>query len=146
MANIFEETYVKVLKLRGELQAPYTNSEVKKLIQAEFRRLVGQIDALGPAASRIWRDYEAALDNGNKVLDINDRVKKEDVESLVRCMRENGILEFTFSSGWTDSAETAWLFVQNGCRVTRMAEVYGQRDWFNDNKQEVRHGYLFEIV
>ena len=103
-----------------------------------------KIEALGGTACRIWREYETARENGNDRLDISEVVWDKDVESLISCMRENGIREFTFSSGWSSAVETAWLFTQNGCELGGMVEINGSMKCFEE-EHEKKHGYLFRI-
>lgn len=138
MKNIFESTYARVQELKEEIEGTAEDSAEREAAMTEYDSLMRAIDGLGKPAVRIWRDYSTARDNGNGRLDINDVVWDRDVEGLVRCMRDNGIKEFTFSSGWSSSVDIAWLFVQSGCRLTGMAEVKGH--------DGMMHGYLFEVA
>lgn len=138
MKNIFESTYARVQELKEEIKGTAEGSAEREAAMAEYDSLIRAIDGLGKPAVRIWRDYSNARGNGNEHLDINDVVWDRDVEGLISCMRDNGIKKFTFSSGWSSSVDTAWLFVQNGCRLAGMTEVKGH--------DGMTHGYLFEVA
>lgn len=145
MMNIFESTYTRVQELKEAIQGMAEGSAEREAVMAEYDSLMQAIDGLGKPAARIWRDYSNARDNGNERLDINDVVWDHEVEGLVSCMRDNGIKEFTFSSGWSSSVDISWLFVRSGCRLAGMVEVNGRRDPFED-KHDMMHGYLFEVA
>ena len=60
-------------------------------------------------------------------------------------MRENGIERFTFSSGWTDAVETAWLFQKAGCVLEGLVEINKcNLTPFTDECEKI-HGYLFRV-
>ena len=141
--NIFAETYAQVQELKKAYDAAVDEAGKEKA-RAGYHALMEGIEGLGAAAGRIWREYETAMENGNACLDISEVVWDKDVESLVTCMRENGIGEFTFSSGWSSAVENAWLFTQNGCEVAGMAEVNGSMNHFA-GEREKKHGYLFRV-
>lgn len=144
MANIFEDTFIRVQELK-EIVNHGTDEAAKDAARLEYGRLMDAVEALGGPGRRIWREYEAARLNGNTRLDLNDVIWDREVEGLVSCMRENGIEEFTFSSGWSSSVEIGWLFVQNGCRVAGMAEVQGSMDYF-EGRRTVKHGYVLQVA
>lgn len=144
--NIFAETYAQTQELKAQYKAAEEAGSEAGMQAARdtYNTLMKSIEGLGATACRIWREYETARENENARLDINEVVWDRDVESLVSCMRENGISEFTFSSGWSSAVETAWLFTQNSCEVVGMAEVNGSMDYFA-GKREKKHGYLFKV-
>lgn len=141
--NIFETTYAQMQELKKAYEAAGDEAGKEK-VRAGHRALMEGIEGLGAAACRIWREYENARENGNARLDISDVVWEKDVESLISCMRENGISEFTFSSGWSSAVETAWLFTQNGCELAGLIEVNGSMNYFA-GEHEKKHGYLFRV-
>lgn len=141
--NIFETAYAQVQEIKKAYEVAEDEAE-KEEARLGYHALMEGIEGLGVAACRIWREYETARENGNDRLDISEVVWEKDVESLISCMRENGISEFTFSSGWSSAVETAWLFIQNGCEVAGMIEVNGSMDYFT-GEHEKKHGYLFRI-
>ena len=141
--NIFEETYAQVQELK-KAYAAATDEAGKEKARAGHHALMERIEALGATVCRIWREYETARENGNTRLDISEVVWDKDVESLITCMRENGISEFTFSSTWSSAVETAWLFAQNGCELGGLVEVNGSMNHFA-GEHEKKHGYLFKV-
>ena len=141
--DIFAETYAQVQELKKAYDAA-ADEAGKEKARAGYHALMEGIEGLGAAACRIWREYETAMENGNARLDISEVVWEKDVESLISCMRENGISEFTFSSGWSSAVETAWLFTQNGCELAGLVEINGSMNHFA-GKHEKKHGYLFRV-
>ena len=141
--NIFETTYAQMQELKKAYEAAGDEAGKEKA-RAGHHALMEGIEGLGAAACRIWREYETARENGNDRLDISEVVWEKDVESLISCMRENGISEFTFSSGWSSAVETAWLFTQNGCELAGLVEVNGGMNHFA-GEHEKKHGYLFRV-
>jgi len=142
MKNIFEETYEKITDLRKKHDA--ADAAEKENLRVSYRALLNSIAELGGAASRIWREYDQARENGNDLLDINDVVWDKDVEALLNCLRQYGIEKFTFSSGWSSAVDTAWLFQQNGCKLEGLVEVNGNMNYLSGEHEKL-HGYLFSV-
>lgn len=141
--NIFEEVYAQEQEIRKAYNEAQDEAGKEKA-RADHHALLERIEGLGETACRIWREYETAREKGNARLDISDVVWDKDVESLIACMRENGIGEFTFSSTWSSAVETAWLFTQNGCELGGLIEVNGGKNHFT-GEHEKKHGYLFKV-
>ena len=143
MMNTFEITYTKVQNLHKSYQI--ADEDGKIAIRASYNALMKEIDSLGKAAGRIWREYEISRDCGNEYLDINDVVWDKDVESLISCMREHGIEKFTFSSSWSSATETAWLFQKAGCKLEGLVEINSQHKEIMSDEYEKAHGWLFRV-
>lgn len=142
MKNIFEETYQRIAELKEQYDA--ADETCKASIRDAYHKVLENITALGGAAPRIWREYEKARENGNELLDINDVVWDKDVDPLVSGLREFGIEQFTFSSGWSSAVDTAWLFQKNGCKLIGLVEINGNMDFLKDEHEKL-HGYLFSV-
>ena len=69
MKNIFEEIYQQETELKKQYDA--ADDAGKDSIRAEHKAFMERIVSLGGAASRIWREYDKARENGNELLDIN---------------------------------------------------------------------------
>lgn len=143
MKNIFEETYGQREALKKAYDGAADESEKEKIREA-FNGILKSLESLGEAAGRLWREYETARDNGNKLLDISGVVWEKDVEILVSCLRKIGIERFTFSSAWSGAVETAWLFKEAGCELEGLTEINGSRAAFSED-HEKKHGYLFKV-
>ncbi len=143
MKNIFTETYNRIEELKIQFDAAATE-EKKESLRAEYHETMKGIEEQGATAMRIWREYEKALENGNERLDLNDSIWDKDVKNLIDCIRENGITEFTFSSGWSGAVDTAWLFQQNGCILAGMIEINGGEKVFSEEHEKL-HAYLFKV-
>ena len=142
--NIFEVIYSKVQDIHKKYSEAQTLEDRKK-VRSDHNALMEDVEKHGEYFCRIWREYESSKDCGNPYIDINDVVLDKDVEKLISCMRENGIDKFTFSSRWSGSVETAWLFQKAGCKLEGLVEINSRiKDYMNDEYEKV-HGYLFSI-
>ncbi len=144
MTNIFEETYQKV----QESKRMYDNSSTKRQ-EEDARKLyheaADKIQELGQDACTIYRQYEISKDSGNQRLNLYDVIWENQVENLVKIMRENGIEEFTFSSTWSSAIEIAWLFQKNGCKLESLIEINSQyKETFSEEHRKVP-AYLFRV-
>lgn len=142
--NIFEVIYSKVQDFHKKYSEAQT-LEDKKKVRSDYNALMEDVEKHGEHFCRIWREYESSKDCGNAYIDINDVVWDKDAEKLISCMRENGIDKFTFSSRWSGSVETAWLFQKAGCKLEGLVEINSRiKDYMNDEYEKV-HGYLFSV-
>lgn len=142
MKNIFTESYRRIEELKARFDT--ADEQEKENLRAEYNEVMKEIKEKGSIAMRIWREYKTALENGNNRLDLNDCIWDKDVKALIDCMRENGIAEFTFSSGWSGAVETAWLFQQNGCTLAGLVEINGAEKTFSTEHEKL-HAYLFKV-
>lgn len=142
--NIFEETYNRVQLAKKAFDTATTEAE-KAEARALYKTAGAEITALGEIACRIYREYETSRDSGNDYLDISEAVWDKDVESLITCLRDNGIEHFTFSSKWGSAVETAWLFQQNGCTLEGLIEINSHFTKWDSDEHEKAHGYLFRV-
>lgn len=142
--NIFEETYNRVQLAKKVFDTAITEAE-KAEARALYKTAGAEVTALGEIACRIYREYETSRDSGNDYLDISEAVRDKDVESLITCLRDNGIEHFTFSSTWSSAVETAWLFQQNGCTLEGLIEINSHFTKWDSDEHEKAHGYLFRV-
>jgi len=147
MMNAFEKDYQQELKIRADYDAAKAaeNEAGQEAARADIHELWGSIEEKGEAYTRIYRDYKNSRDKGNEYIDFRDVIWDKDVESLVTCMRENGIDRFTFSSGWSSAVETAWLFKENGCELEGLIQINGDQNFFKEEEYEKVPAYLFAI-
>ena len=147
MKNTFEAAYQQELKIRNAYdEAEAAGSEEgKEAARAAIHELWDSIEAKGKAYNRIYREYKNSRDKENDHLDLNDVIWDRDVESLITCIRENGIERFTFSSSWSSAIETAWLFQENGCKLESLIQSNGDEDTWNEGQYKKAPAYLFSI-
>ena len=145
--NVFEIEYRQELKIRAAYNAAEEANDAAGMEEARtaIQALWDSINAKGEAYIRIARDYKDARDRENELLDFNNVIWDKNVAALVECMRENGIEQFTFSSGWSSAVETGWLFLQNGCKLEGMVQINGEQNWFGSGAYEQRPAYLFSV-
>ncbi len=147
MKNTFEAAYEQEMKIREDYDAAKAagNEAGVEKAKEDYRALMQESEGRGDAYLRIYREYSDSRKKGNDLLDLNDTIWDRQVEGLVACMRENGIDRFTFSSTWSDSVGTAWLFKENGCRLEGLVQINGMQDSFRDDEYKKIPAYLFSI-
>ena len=121
------------------------NEDELNAARAAYKAVWDELKELGNAACRLFNEYEVSRDSGNDYLDISEVVWDKDVADLITAMRENGIEHFTFSSTWSSAVETAWLFLQNGCKLEGLIEINSRYTGWNSDEHEKAHGYLFRV-
>lgn len=95
---------------------------------------------------RVYKMYENAQERGNEYIDLHDNIWDKDVPALIERLRKAGIQKFTFSSTWSSTVGTAWLFLQNGCKLEGMAEINGTCTAFMSDEYERVPAYVFSIT
>lgn len=78
-------------------------------------------------------------------LDFNDVIWDNEVQSIIKTLRDNGIEKFTFSSTWSGAVKTAWLFTQNGCTLEGLTEINEGYEDFITGKMKKTPAYLFKL-
>ena len=144
MTNIFEQTYNKVQNAKKAFHVAVTDAE-KEEARSLYKVAGAEVTAMGEIACHIYREYENSRDSGNEHLDISEVVWDKDVESLIPCLRENGIERFTFSSTRSSAVETAWKFQPHDCKLEVLIEINSHYTKWDSDEHEKAHGYLFRV-
>lgn len=117
----------------------------KEAARAAYKAWEDSVTENGIDFGNVYRLYSDAKERGNEYIDLRDCIWEKNVPNLISNLRAQGIERFTFSTTWSGSVETAWLFQQNGCTLEGLVEINGQcRDCFT-GKYEKAHGYLFRM-
>ena len=104
------------------------------------------IEAKGRAYADTFRIYKDSRDNGNERLDISEPHETRNIPELVKNLKDYGITEFTYSSTWSSAIEASWDFLQNGCELAGMVEVFRNSTKFMTEEREVKPAYIFRII
>ena len=140
----FERDYAAFEEINNRYDESLSE-EAKEAIRADYHVWADGIEAKGRTYADTFRIYKDARDNGNSRPNIAEPHQTRDVPALVKAFRDNGIEEFTYSSTWSSAVEVGWEFLQNGCELAGMVEVFsGFTKSFSDEK-EVVPAYLFRI-
>ena len=146
-----KNNFAEELKAEKRIKAGYEkaerdcNPEVMKTARAEIKALMEEIDSKGEAYARNYRLYREAVECGNEYIDWDALLYGEKVEEFVNELRNCGIEKFTFSSGWSNAIELAWLFTQNGCVLEGFVQINNKyKDTFT-NAHEKKPALLFSI-
>ena len=147
MKNDFAREYAQEQEnIRAYNEAEARNDEAgMQAVRDNHHTLMTNIEAKGKDYANLYSLYEDAHDRGNELIDISEVVWDNKVEPLIASFREYGIERFTFSSGWSNAVETAWLFTQQGCKLEGLVEINGRCKAFMSDDYEKKHGYLFSV-
>ena len=118
----------------------------KEAARERYHQWKDKIEAEGEDFCKVYNLYKSAQQRGNEYIDLYDVIWDKDVPALIDRLRKAGIQKFTFSSTWSSTVETAWLFLQNGCKLEGMAEINGTCQAFMSDEYERVHAYVFSIT
>ncbi|MCD8147766.1 MAG: hypothetical protein LUD84_10930 [Clostridiales bacterium] len=150
MNNNFAEEY----EIRKTIEAAYQLGQSKgdqamiEAAQTSMKQFNEMMVQKGETYCTVYKLYTEAQVRGNAYLDLRENIWDRDVKALIDAFREYGIDHLTFSSGWTSTVETAWLFLQNGCKLEGMVELHGDPKFSftaGELEYETVHGYLFSV-
>ena len=108
-----------------------------------YEELLQEVRAEGEDFGNMMRLYSEMKKRGNERLDLSGTCR--DPERIIRVFREFGVTEFTFSSTWSNSMETAWAFTKMGCSLKGMVEIYSDNKKFMGNEYEKGPAFLFTL-
>lgn len=148
MLELMKKYYDQVQEIRGAYDAAdEQNDEAGKVAAREaYHAWKDKAIAEGEDFWRVFKMYENAQDRGNEYIDLHDVIWDKDVPALIERLRKAGIKKFTFSSTWSSTVETAWLFLQNGCKLEGMAEINGTTTSVFSDEYERVPAYVFSIT
>lgn len=113
--------------------------------RAEYKAFAETINEKGEGYARTFELYKDARDRGNDYIDFGQVIWDNQVAGLIESLRAYGLEKFTFSSGWSSAVDTAWLFLQNGCRLEGLIEINSSHKEFMKDTYEKAHAYLFSL-
>ncbi|MCD8108772.1 MAG: hypothetical protein LUE14_01510 [Clostridiales bacterium] len=146
--NTFAEDYRIFKTYEAEYDAA-KDEDGKEAARVKVRALYADMETRGEDYGRVYMLYKEAQERGNEYIDLHENIWDKDVKALVDSLRRYGIEHFTFSSRWSSTVETAWLFLQNGCTLEGMRELHGsEKNTFGRTEEkefETVHGYLFKV-
>ena len=143
----FENDYAAFL----EIKAAYDRAEAAKdeagqnKARADYKVWTEGIEAKGRAYADTFRIYKDSRDNGNERFDISEPHHVRNIPELVQNLKENGITEFTYSSTWSSAIEASWEFLQNGCEIAGMTEVFTHCTKMFSDEHETTPAYIFRL-
>lgn len=109
----------------------------------DYEDLLQEVRAEGEDFGNIMRLYSEMKKRGNERLDLSGTCR--DPERIIRVFREFGVTEFTFSSTWSNSMETAWAFTKLGCSIEGMTEIFSGNMKFMTDEYKKGPAFLFKL-
>ena len=67
--------------------------------------------------------YRTLEETGNDNIDFNECIWEQEIEDIAKCLKENGIVEFTISSTFSSLIETLAEFQKHGFQMAGLTEV-----------------------
>ena len=67
--------------------------------------------------------YRTLEETGNERIDFNECIWEHEIEDIAKCLKENGIYEFTISSTFSSLIETLAEFQKHGFKMAGLTEV-----------------------
>lgn len=147
MNRLFAETYAKDQEIEARYDAAELKNDQATMEQArtDHFALEADIQAQGKPFELLYSLYAAAMKVGNQYIDLSELHEYRDAATLIASFREYGVESFTFSSGWSNAAESAWAFLQNSCALASMVEINGPHKAFGSDEYEKRPAFLFRV-
>ena len=140
----FERDYAAFEMINASYHESLSEEEKEK-VRADYKAWADRIEAKGRDYADTFRIYKDARDNGNSRLDINEPYQTRDIPKLIANLKAYGITEFTYSSTWSSAIEASWEFLQNGCELAGMTEVFVGYTKFMSDEKETKPAYIFRI-
>ena len=111
----------------------------------QHEALMTAIDEEGGYYPRLYRFFENMKDRGNDYIDLSDPIMEKNLAPMIDAFRTYGITHFYFSSTWSSAVETAWAFIQSGCTLKGITEIYGPYRNIMADGYEKAPAYLFKV-
>ena len=83
---------------------------------------VKDLRAEGINPTLFWA-YTESIESGNEKINFSECIWEHDIEGIVTCLKENGIVEFTISSTFSSLIETLAEFQKHGFQMAGLTEV-----------------------
>lgn len=99
---------------------------------------------MGIVPSLLWA-YREARESGNELIDFSECIWEQDIEGIVKGLKENGFKAFTVSSTFSGLTKTIAAFEKEGCKLAGMTEVKARfKDW-QTGEQEILPAFLITL-
>ena len=148
MLELMKKYYEQVQVLKKVYDAADERKDEAGKIAAreQYHQWKDTVIAEGEDFWRVFQMYEDARDRGNEYIDLHDVIWDKNVPTTIDRLRKAGVKTFTFSSTWSSAVETAWLFVQNGCKLEGLVQINGTCQAFMSEEYERVPAYVFSIT
>lgn len=118
----------------------------KDAARASYQEWAAGVDAKGKAYADTYRMYQDAREAGNSYIDVRDSFFRITEQEFIDQLRSLGVEFFTFSATWSSAVESSWAFVQAGCTVEGMVQVFtGFTKGFGSTEPETRPAFLYKV-
>ena len=108
-----------------------------ELFERAIAEQAGSLKDYGINSTMFWA-YRKSIDAGNDLIDFDEVIWDEDIESIATCLKENGITEFTISSTFSSLISTLAAFDRLGFRMDGITEVNANyTDWQTNKRARI---------
>ena len=134
--------YNELKALRNRFNEAATEEE-KEQVKKEFEALDERIKEAGEAFAWVLRLYETSQERENSLFDLGEEcIWEKDIPKLLKGLDDAEIKEFTFSSTWSGSNQTAWEFIKGGWSIKGMTLINTHKKWREEGYQQ-KPAYIF---
>ena len=99
---------------------------------------------MGITPTLLWA-YRDARESGNELIDFNEIIWEEDIEGILKGLKENNFDAFTISSTFSSLTKTIAAFEKQGCKLAGMTEVNSRfKDW-QTGEHEILPAFLITL-
>ncbi len=138
MKNEFERLYNNEMEAEAKVQ----NDELSW--SDAYRDWYKEYNAKGTFFQLLYREYKEARENGNTEMNIN-RSLCQQADEVAKCLKENGVTRFTFSSNWNGAIKDIWELQKLGYKMMGMTEVNDEIDSFT-KERKMMPAFIFELA
>ena len=133
---MIKDFYNELKDLRNRFNEATTEEE-KNQLKAEYKDLDARIKERGEGFAWVFSLYETSQERENSRLDIGENcIWEKDIPMLLKGLEDAGIKEFTFSSTWSSSNETAYEFYKAGWTVAGMTLINAGTGWAGEGYEQ----------
>lgn len=144
MAIIFEKEYEQYENLDESIFAAESEDE-REAIREQFLELEKSIKGKGETYYEYFRMYARMKTRHNDHIDFSRVIWEDDVQDMVKALKAFGFRSFTVSFGYSELPERFWELIQSGCVLVGMIEINGDPLYYDDDKLEKIHAFLFAL-
>ena len=96
---------------------------------------VKDLRAEGVNPTLFWA-YRQSLEAGNEKIDFSECIWEHEIEDIAKCLKENGVYEFTISSTFSSLIETLAEFQKHGFQMAGLTEVNARYNEVGSNEKK----------
>lgn len=122
-------------KEKTEKRKVHTMKKIE-LFEKAIKEEAASLSEYGINGTLFWA-YRDSIRAGNDSIDFAETIWDRDIEEITKCLKENGITEFTISSTFSSLIPTLAEFEKHGFKMAGLTEVRAKYTDLNTGKNAV---------